>query len=102
MPKQLSEGAPFDLSLLTGFVFAWRHWGQPQLVDVEGQKFVPVFPDLLSLTIAMRSLRVRQFTVKRIEDGADFCADVRNAGVKVCLNLRRTERGTLRYTEIRT
>jgi hypothetical protein len=75
---------------LNGKVFPW-HNDQPVfacLVD-NPATFVPVFDDPDLLHANMRDRGIRNYTIKKIDDGLDFLASLEEGGVRVMLNPRQ-------------
>ena len=101
MAKQLSDGRVLELSDLNGQLIPWRlEYRQPQLIDIEGQPFVPIFSDEPALDALMATLGVSDYEIRMIDDGRDFMDSLTEAGVKGCFNVYCIEGGKLRYTEV--
>lgn len=103
MGQQVGPMVELDLRDITGYLFAWRpETEQPQLIEIEGKFFVSIYPDEDLLDAGMRSLDVTGYTVKEINDGPDFAASIREAGVGICINARQVrEPNVLHYSELR-
>lgn len=86
---------------VTGYVFAWKN-DRPQLISLDGERWLPIFPRLVDLMVCMAWLGVEGFSVKNIDDGRDFLASIaENKGLRVCTELYRHENGRLRFKWVR-
>jgi len=85
---------------LTGCMFAWRN-ESPLTCEMPGSDlaYLACFRRHEDLVRFMHSIKVPSYTVKVIVHGGEFL-DCVPREVRVILDPRQTEEGTLRYTEI--
>lgn len=92
---------------LTGMLVPWKA-SQPVLLSMPMSDafYLPAFDSEEGLRSLMGQAAVPFDNIKVIEDGAEFLASIpdhspEGAPLKIILNPRFTERGTVRFTEIR-
>lgn len=85
---------------LTGKLLPCWHTGQPVLVVLEDDTFLPLFTDVERLHAHMKSSGVQGYKVMHVDHGPSFLASVIGQ-VRVMLDPWFTDRGTTRFTEVK-
>ncbi|MDB4278055.1 hypothetical protein N9917_00335 [Deltaproteobacteria bacterium] len=89
---------------LTGMLMPWRKNGQPAFLHLHGVSpdvfHIVLFADEDSLRSVLGRAGVSFDSIKLIEDGPDFLDSI-PTDIQIIANLRFTEEGKVRYTEIR-